>query len=321
MLKDNIIVLATGVTYDGFVDNIPIIVSLISIIISIITAIITIKESRRNELILKPRFSLEKNEDVDNNGLFIWKISNLGGGISNATIYPIMCVSFSFYNKQGKCIEITLQISDYYCDNYFYRNSDGSFYIKDDKQSKLDDFIETYINLINSDGFEDGGYRIESYFTLHFSDYRNKNYNKIYTIIDDELFIYDSKNKIFGDTMKQLKEVLYVPNVDIIVALEDDVLSVVRVNYKNAETQCVINNKQEYHHYLHSVILDLIDSKNKSIDKMLGDAILADGTLWTRDSDTGELIWVEDNVKICSFTEKSLKLCWTKENGESYIIE
>ncbi len=302
-----------------FVINIvPIIISVVSLIVSIITVGITIKEEHKNELILTPRFSLEKNTEVDENGLFIWKISNLGGAISNATIYPVMYISFSFYNKeQKKDIDITLEMSGYY-NNYYYRNSDGSFYVKDDKQSELDCFIEKYINLIHLDGFVSTKYSINPCFVLHYDDYKENACNKIYTIVDDDL-IEDGSGRNYINTMKQLKEISKLPSVDIKASLEQDA-SRIEVNYKNAKTTKLTHNEKEYNDYLHSAILELINTKDKHVEEMLGDVILSNGNLWRRDANTGVLICVANNVKEYGFT-KDLNLTWLTNDGVIHMVE
>ena len=113
---------------------IPIIISVISMIISVISVRITMKENRKNDLILKPRFSLEKDTKTDKDNLFIWKIKNLGGEINNATINPIVQVTFSVYNDNK---EVALDIHNYYSD-YKYNDSDSSFYVNDDKKDELE---------------------------------------------------------------------------------------------------------------------------------------------------------------------------------------
>lgn len=279
---------------------IPIIFSLISIVISIITVRITIKNSYQNELILRPRFSLEKDIIEAKTGSFIWKISNLGGAISNATIYPMMYVTFSAFNvEEDKDIDVVLEMTDYYNENnYYYSNSDGSFYIKDDRQFELEEFIEKYSNKI-----EYLGYSIMPYFTIHYNDYKGNACNEKYTIVEDDFFEDDSKHQVYGNTMKQLKKISKIPNPDIIASLKFDTSCVVFVNYENAMTQQPIDNEKNYNYYLYTVISDLFDSKSKPIEEMYGQAILSNGTLWVRDADTGELIWVADDVKEFGFTE------------------
>ncbi len=242
---------------------------------------------------------------MDKNGSFIWKISNLGGAISNATIYPMMYVSFSIYDKElDEYINVIVEMTDYYsANNCYYRNSDGSFYIKDDKQSELDAFIEKYTSLFYSNEGEYLAYNITPYFTLHYNDYKENTCNKIYTLVDDELFEDDSEHKVFGDTMKQLKEISEIPNPDIVASLKFDTSCVVFVNYENAITHQPIDDEQTYNDYLYSVILDLFDSKSKPIEEMYGQAILSNGTLWRRDIDTGELIWVADDIEDFGFIE------------------
>lgn len=258
-------------------------------------------EFYHNEQTLQPRFSLEKN--VDENGTLMWKISNSGGAINNATIYPTIYVSFSFYDEErDEDIDVALEIPNYYID-YNYNNSDGVFYIKDDKQSELDDFIDKYTSLLCLDGIEYPLYSITSYYTLNYSDYKGERYNKIYTLTDNNLFEDNSERKIFGDTMSQLEEISKVPKPDIVVPLEPDTSCVISINYDNAVTQQVIHSEQDYNDYLYAAILDLINSKDKPIEEMYGDAILSNENLWIRDIYTGELIWVADDVVDFGFTE------------------
>lgn len=279
---------------------VPIIFSLISIVVSIVTVRITIKNSYQNELILRPRFSLEKNINESKTESFIWKISNLGGAISNATIYPMMYVTFSIFDEdKDEDIDIVLELIDYYGDNnYYYSNSDGTFYIKDDRHFELEEFIERYSNKI-----EYLGYSIMPYFTIHYKDYKGNICNEVYTIVDDEFFENDSEHKVYGETMKKLKEVSEIPNSDIITLLKFDTKCVVSVNYENAMTQQIIDDEDKYNDYLYSVIMDLFDSKSKPIEEMYGQAILSNGTLWVRDIDTGELTWIADDVEDFGFTE------------------
>lgn len=251
---------------------IPIVLSFASFIVSIISVRITVKESNKNELILKPRFSLEKNEDLDEDGSFVWKICNLGGAISNATIYPRMYVVLSYFNEDTENnVDITFEFIDYYSDNFYYRNSDGTFYVKDDKQKELYKFIDEYDFLSFSDGYFIGGYKIIPCFILHYDDYKGNFYNTTYTIVSDEINVDNSEYSIFGDTMDLLEEISEIPKPDIVLPLKPDSQYVVSIYYQDAQIKQLVNNKHEYDPYLHSIVLDMIRSnKEKSVEELLG---------------------------------------------------
>lgn len=259
----------------------------------------------------------KENEDLGKNDSFVWKISNLGGAISNATIYPTMYVLLLYYNED-ESIDITLEIMAYYSNNFYYRNSDGTFYVKDDKEAELFDFIDEYTTFMLPDGFIDGGYKIIPCFTLHYADYNGDIYNDFYTIVDDE---FNDGRKIFGDTMKVLEEISELLIPDVILPLDSTSASVITIYYKNAETKKVIYNEQEYNDYSHAIILDQISSTDKPINEMYGDAILSDRTLWIQNMNTRELSWVDDDVKEFAFAIDSWKLTWITENGDAYIMD
>lgn len=230
-----------------------------------------------------------------------------------------MYISFSFYNKeQKKDINITLEMFGYYSDNYNYRDSDGSFYVKDDKQSQLDCFINKYTNLICLDGFINRGCKINPCFVLHYDDYKGDTCNKTYTIVDDDL-IEDGSGHNFRNIMKQLEEIPKLPSVDIQASLEQNAC-IITVNYKNAETKKLTHDEKEYNDYLHTAILDLINTKDKRVEEMLGDIILTNEVLWRRDTDTGVLICVANNVKEYGFNE-ALELTWITNDGKLFIMK
>lgn len=129
----------------------------------------SIKDDNRNDEVLKPRFSIEKN--IAEDGFLTWKISNSDGAINNATVYPSIYVSFLFYDEdKDEDTDITIEIIGYYDENsYSYNSSDGAFYIKDEKQ---DEFIEKYAETIYSD--EDVSAECFLYFILNYYDYKEK---------------------------------------------------------------------------------------------------------------------------------------------------
>lgn len=234
--------------------------------------------------ISKPRFSLERITNED--GSLTWKICNIGEAISNTTIYPIIYVTLFFYNeKKDEDVEITLEIPGYYDEkNYYYSSSDGTFYIKDEKEAEMNDFIEKYSSLLASDEIGYIGDSITPYFTLNYKDYNDKKYNKIYTISDIDFIDDNSDREIYGDDFSQLKEISKIPNPDIIAPWNSDEACVISINYKSANTQKLIESEQEYEAYLGFAILDLINSKDKPVDEMLGEIILTkDGTAYIQD--------------------------------------
>lgn len=253
-------------------------------IFSVIEILPPIIELYHNIQISKTRFSLEKKVNQDDT--LTWKICNLGEAISNATIYPIIYVTLFFYDeKKDEDVEITLEIPGYYDEkNYYYSSSDGTFYIKDEKETEMNDFIEKYSSLLASDEIGYIGDSITPYFTLNYKDYNDKKYNKIYTISDIDFIDDNSDREIYGDDFSQLKEISKIPNPDIIAPWNSDEACVISINYKSANTQKLIESEQEYEAYLGFAILDLINSKDKSVDEMLGEIILTkDGTAYIQD--------------------------------------
>ncbi len=257
------------------------IVAIIPIIIAIMAQLYSIKDDNRNDEVLKPRFSIEKN--IAEDGFLTWKISNSGGAINNATIYPSIYVSFLFYNEdKDEDTDITIEILGYYGENsYSYNSSDEAFYIKDEKQAKLNEFIDKYSETIFSD--DNVSAECVLYFILNYYDYKEKKYNKIYTISSNN-FINDNLNQeIFGDNFLQLEEISKIPNPDIIAPLKFEETCAISINYKSAKTKQLIENEKDYEAYLYLAILDLIDSKDKSTEEMLGEEVLSnDGTAWIR---------------------------------------
>lgn len=253
-------------------------------IISILGVLIPAIEFYRNEQILKPEFSLERN--VEGDGSLIWKIYNSGGAISNAIIYPTMYVTFFFYDEeQDEDIDITLEILGYYDENnYPYNYSDAAFYVKDDKQSEINDFIEKYTNLFCLNDIEKYDACLTPYFTLNYKDYKGKKYNRIYTVSDNDFIDDNSDREIFGEDFSQLQEVSKIIDSDIIVPSKFEEPCVISINYKNATTKQIIESEQEYEGYLGLAFLNLIDSKDKPVEDMLGELILTkDGTAYIQD--------------------------------------
>lgn len=269
----------------------------IPVVISIITVTYLIIENNRNEQALEPKFSLEKNLNKD--GSLTWKIYNLGGVISNANIYATMHVEFSYYDED---IDVNIELPDYYMDCY-YSNKDGIFYVKDDKQSELDNFSNECINLLYSNGVKYPLYGSTSYLTLNYKDYKGDSYNRIYILADGFLIEDNSDQQIYNENIYQIKEIKDMPKPDIIIPLESEGRCVTQINYKNATTKQKIDNEQEYYDYLFTVILDLAEAKNKPIEEMYGQCILSNGNLWMRDIDTGELVFVGDEVEDFAYIE------------------
>ena len=267
-----------------------------AIVFGILENVWNVKNDIREEQLLGTKFSIAKS--VDKNGFITWKISNSGEAINNATIYPSMYLSFLIYDEEhDEEIDLTLEMLGYYVeDNCYYNNLDSAFYIKDEKQSELNEFIAEHLSLLYPDKDDFLLYSTDTYFTLNYKDYKGDAYNQIYTLTDD-LSEDNSDRKIFGENLNQLKEITEIPEPDIIVPVKFDKSCVISVNYENATTQQLIDNEQDYNDYLYSVILDLISSKDKPLEEMYGEAILSNGTLWRRDIDTGKLIRTADDVK------------------------
>lgn len=141
-------------------------------LIAIIGIFIALKEKYREEAILEPRFSLERN--INEDGSLTWKIYNSGGEISNAIIYPTMHITFFYENrKTNEDIDITLEVPDYFVENNFgYSTLDGAFYIIDEKENELNEFIEKYTSVTYSEEFEYLDTIISPYFILNYEDYK-----------------------------------------------------------------------------------------------------------------------------------------------------
>ncbi len=270
---------------------------------SVFGVLLPMIEFYRDGKALEPHFTLEKNEDEG--GVLEWKICNSGGTISNAVIYPTINVTFGFYDEQRDGnIELTIELLNYYImQNYYYSTSDGSFYVKDEKQSEVNEFIETYANMFVSERMKYPMYHsVSPYFTLNYNDYKGNKCVKTYTISNDSIE-ENSERKKFGYSFTQLKEVSKIAKPDIIAPVKFKQRCVISLNYENAETQQIVENEQEYNDYLQAVFLDLIQSKDKPVEEMYGMAILSDGNLWVRDHETGDLIFVADNVEDFGFGE------------------
>ena len=175
--------------------------------------------------------------------------------------------------------------------------------IQDEKQTDLNEFVETYKTVLYSSGIEMPLYDASYYFTLNYNDSKGKSHNDIYTLNESNFILDNPERKIFGDDFMQLKKVSKIPNPDIIAPLKFDETCVISINYENAETQQLIENEKDYYEYLYAIFLDLIDSKTKPIEEMYGMAILSDGNLWMRNMNTGELELVCEDAKEFGFTE------------------
>lgn len=78
-----------------------------------------------------------------------------------------------------------------------------------------------------------------------------------------------------------MEEISEIPVPDIVAPSESDEACVITINYKNAKTQEFVENRQKHEMYLYVAILNLMESKDKPIDEMLGTTILTkDGTLY-----------------------------------------
>lgn len=244
----------------------------------------TKKQNVREEQVLEPKFSLEKNIDTD--GKLVWKVCNTDGEINNAIIYPTLYITFWISNDELELdTEITVEILDHYSGKNYYNNQDKTFYVEDKKQLQLNEFIKKCLDLFDS---KDGwviNYDESVYFTLNYSDYKKKRYNKIYTINDYSFHEDNSEREIFGEQFLQLETVSKIPKSDIIAPSKFEKDCVIIVNYKKASTKELIQNEEDYEVYLYSVILNLINSKDKPVDEMLGELVLTeDGTAYIRNN-------------------------------------
>lgn len=262
--------------------------NVLCIIIPIVCTLIGIwytkKQNVREEQVLEPKFSLEKNIDTD--GKLVWKVCNTDGEINNAIIYPTLYITFWISNDELELdTEITVEILDHYSGKNYYNNQDKTFYVEDKKQLQLNEFIKKCLDLFDS---KDGwviNYDESVYFTLNYSDYKKKRYNKIYTINDYSFHEDNSKREIFGEQFLQLETVSKIPKSDIIAPSKFEKDCVIIVNYKKASTKELIQNEEDYEVYLYSVILNLINSKDKPVDEMLGELVLTeDGTAYIRNN-------------------------------------
>ena len=96
----------------------------------------TKKQNVREEQVLEPKFSLEKNIDTD--GKLVWKVCNTDGEINNAIIYPTLYITFWISNDELELdTEITVEILDHYSGKNYYNNQDKTFYVEDKKQLQL----------------------------------------------------------------------------------------------------------------------------------------------------------------------------------------
>lgn len=262
-------------------------VIIVPIIFSLIGIWYVYKENTRSEQILESKFSLEKN--VDKDGSLIWKICNSGEKINNAIIYPTKYVTFWIYNDELDLdVEITIELLGYFSEennnNYYYNYSEDTFYVKDEKQLQLNEFIQECLNLFDSRDGWSADYGEFMYFTLNYSDYKKETHNLIYTISDYAFREDNLEREIFADEFLQLEEISKIPEPDIIAPSKFEEVCVITINYKNASTRQLIENENDYEEYLYSAIVDLVNSKDKSVEEMLGEIILTDdGTAYIRD--------------------------------------
>lgn len=264
---------------------------------AISNTVLIIYEQYQNSKTLKPYFSIAKGTDKNEN---TW-IINYIGEISNVTIYPSMYVEFS-YCEENANHEVILELMEYYSEeDYYINNIEKSIYIKDDKQIKLDNFIDKCVDIFNNNGINGVSYSVVPYFTLNYNDYKGKQHNQIFSLSVSDFFEDNEDRTIYGDIPPQLIKITKIPKADINIPMDGSSECVITINYENGQTQKYIETEQEYNMYLERVILDMSVSKKKSIEDMQGDIILSNGKLWCRDEESGELIFLQDDVKEIGF--------------------
>lgn len=228
-------------------------------IVPLISLFIAIKNYYREEKILEPKFSLEKNENED--GTLTLRIFNSGGTISNAIVYPTMYVTLSYYDeKSDNDIEVMIDILGYYNDENYYNSTDKAFYVKDDKCSELNEFIKIYTHFLYDD--EVLAYNIIPCFTLNYTDSKGNDHNKIYKVTNKDFLNDNAKCEIRGDNFLQIQELDKKPSPDIVAPLKFEETCVISEYYENGEIiKNLIENEQDYYDCLFSSILEIFDYK------------------------------------------------------------
>ena len=235
---------------------------------------------QQNQL-LEEKFSVEKYKDED--GILTWKLYASGEEINNAFIYTTMYLTFWIHDSKSD-YEITMEIPGYYSDmDAYYSNTDKSFYVKERNTAKLKKYIKKIEDMFDpSDDWsvEHGKF---IYFTLNYKDYKKKKHNTIYTISDNAFREDNSQREIYGDQFLQLETVPEIPKPDIVAPFEYEDSCCITINYKRAETKTMVEGEDEYESYLGLAFADLINSKDKPVEEMLGETVLTDdGTAYIR---------------------------------------
>lgn len=296
------------------------VISIVTVIILVLGFLNGIWDSLSDREVLEPRFSIEKNTDID--GVTTWKIHNSGGAISNGIIYPTMYVTFSLYdNEQRKDIDITLEISGYYTkDSYYYKSSEGAFYITERQQSELDEFIDKWKKWLHTDDIKylrcDANTTL--YFTLKYDDYKGNPCTKIYTVSKGSFIDEDLGGMVVQTDSEELREISKLPTPDIEASIKVNGFHTISINYKNARTIQPIDNEQDYNNYLHSAILDLANGTEKNIEEMYGMVILSNGTLWFSDTNTGILNRLGNDIRQVGFSDDGVLHC-LDTHGNLYV--
>lgn len=223
------------------------------------TVFISIKNYYREEKILEPKFTLEK--DVNEDGTFTLQLFNSGGAIYNPVIKPTVYVEFSRYDeKSDNDIEVIINIAGYYEDQYEYSSEDGAFYIKDNKYPDLEEFIKIYTYFLYDDDVL--AYNIIPCYILEYNDSRGRDYKKIYTVTNNNFLDDNSESYISEDNFLKLKEISEEPSPDIVAPLKFEETCVISEYFENGETiKNLIENDQDYYDCLYSSILEVFDSK------------------------------------------------------------
>lgn len=248
---------------------------------TVMAVVVAIYSTMRQDQVREEKFSVEKYKDED--GILTWKLYASGEEINNALVYPTMYLTFWIQNNKSD-YEITMEIPGYYSDmDAYYNNTDKSFYVKERNTEKLKKYIKTIEQILSS--YDDWSVEHSKfiYFTLNYKDYKKEKHNTIYTISDNAFREDNSQREIYGDQFLQLETVSEIPKPDIVAPFDYEDSCCVTINYKRAETKMLVKGEEEYVSYLFMAIIDLMNSKDKPVEEMLGETVLTDdGTAYIR---------------------------------------
>lgn len=257
-------------------------ISIVSITISVCTLYYTKNENHRKEMLLEPRFTI--NKSIEENGDIYWQIINTGGTINNVDIYPMMYLELNFLNTDNDEIStVKLYLMNYFSEEcYHYNVSDNTFYVNDYQQNSLQVFASQFAGIANENGYIYSDFSTEMCFVLNYNNYEGKNFNKVYTLTDN--IVEKNPEDIISYRANQLEDIGKIPEYDVCTPMEYSDKCVISANYKDAETREYIDSQEKYKAYLYLIILGFIDGNDKTIDDMMGSLILMkDGTLYYRE--------------------------------------